>query len=378
MKHFVRILIAVLIVGLTGFGIWFFAIRDKNHEAVFNKMTAAIDHLEEVSITYKYKEKVDDKEVEVEASVPTYNGIIQKYLDVSYAKNKGTSDLVNIRANIETLRGYNEYSMEAINYYYSLTATAEDVKNKDRKDVINAIENFTSAVDTVVDIVDDCISFYYVKNVDDASQRTDILNKDKVLFKNMLNKQVAQTELYFALRDYVEKYVFDGVVPDYKSAIYNIYANQLNITCGDLLKANMETYTTANLLTEIKISDSETHKTLIADLDDRRIVLSSLNYIDPDREAAKFINSYNKLYGENHSIIAYILRIQSINGSENRNGFVKTNSAVLSKDENQITSKEKDDIAAAYKSGQDESVKPLAADQVVDIYNILSYIRNAQ
>jgi hypothetical protein len=82
--------------------VWFFAFRDKPHEAVFKEMTAALDHLGEVSITYKY----NDTEGEVEASVPGYDAIIKKYESVSIAKDADDERIVKLRTNIMDLYNY--------------------------------------------------------------------------------------------------------------------------------------------------------------------------------------------------------------------------------------------------------------------------------
>ena len=378
MKHFVRILIAVLIVGLIGFGVWFFAFRDKNHEAVFKEMTAAIDHLGEVSITYTYKQDTKD----VSANVPGYDAILTEYETVSAEKDADKTEIVNIRTNIQTLRKYDDYSMEAIKYYYSLTATAEDVKNKDKRNMIEVIENFVKAVDNVVEVVDDSISFYYVKDANNTEQVKDILAKDVVLYKNMLAKVVAQTELYFELKEYVDKYVFDDVIPDYRSAFYNIYANELNIACNavwdnpednsttDLYRKDVDFYTYSNILTNVEIAGGN-EESLIENLYRRKIHLEASNYIGDG--AALFINSYNKL----SSKIAKVLTLVKTDGSKNRLGFVQENAADLGAlvikdklDEADTTKLNK--ISTQYKY---EGVTSLAVSEILDIYNVLAYIR---
>ena len=174
MKHFVRILIAVLIVGITGFGVWFLAFRDKPNEAVFKKMTATLDHLGEVTVAYEYT----DGSKTVASEVTGYSNIINKYLNVSLEKNKYLADakedgpeddvyafysneIENIRKNISELNKYDNYSMKAINYYYSLSVNAEKVKNRDKKKLVEAADNYVNAVNNVVDIVDDSISYRY-------------------------------------------------------------------------------------------------------------------------------------------------------------------------------------------------------------------------
>lgn len=378
MKHFVRILIAVLIVGLIGFGVWFFAFRDKNHEAVFKEMTAAIDHLGEVSITYTYKQDTKD----VSANVPGYDAILTEYETVSAEKDADKAEIVNIRTNIQTLRKYDDYSMEAIKYYYSLTATAEDVKNKDKRNMIEVIENFVKAVDNVVEVVDDSISFYYVKDANNGEQANDILAKDVVLYKNMLAKVIAQTELYFELKEYVDKYVFDGVIPDYRSAFYNIYANELNIACNavwdnpednsttDLYRKDADFYTYSNILTNVEIAGGN-EESLIENLYRRKIHLEASNYISDG--AALFINSYNKI----SSKIAKVLTLVKTDGSKNRLGFVQENagdlgSLVIKEKLDDADTAKLNNISTQYKY---EGVTSLAVSEILDIYNVLAYIR---
>lgn len=382
MKHFVRILIAVLIVGLTGFGVWFFAFRDKPHEAVFKEMTAALDHLGEVTITYTYKSGSKDES----ASVTGYESIIAKYETVSNNRDANNTQITNLRNNIIDLYNYNAYTMEAIDYYYSLTATAQKVKNKDKKALVKAIDKYVAAVDSVVEVVDDSISFYYVKDASESDQVQGLLDKDVTLLKNMLAKEVAQTELYLELREYVDKYVFDGVVPDYRSAFYNIYINQLNIVCNehwdnpnddsasDKFTPDANFYNTANIF-----STSGAATSLMGDIHSRSANLKDCNYMDNSREYVQFINSYVRVVSD----ISNILKVQSVDGTQNRLLFVSNNrtalDAIAEKVANGTTLTEDDNntlksIATAYKY---EGVTSLEEAKLVDIYNVLNYICNA-
>ena len=83
MKHIVRMLVALLLVGGIGFGVWYFAFRDKPNEVVFKEMTAAINHLDEVEIEYNFK----DGETTKQKEVVSYDKIIEEFYDVSSAKN---------------------------------------------------------------------------------------------------------------------------------------------------------------------------------------------------------------------------------------------------------------------------------------------------
>ena len=73
------------------------------------------------------------------------------------------------------------YSINSIHYYYSLTATAEKVKNRDKRDLVEKIEAFNNAVDTVVATAQDSLNLYNVKQVSIDSENNELTNKDAVL-----------------------------------------------------------------------------------------------------------------------------------------------------------------------------------------------------
>lgn len=239
MKHVVRILVTILILGLVGGGIWYFCFRTKPNEVVFKEMTETKTHLEdEVAITgldgivYKGYSKIVDY----------YEGIINyKRVENSVENNEisKTNELNNIKQNVQTLLNLNNNSSKAINYYYSLTASAEKVKNADRKSLVNTITEYNKAIDELVACFGDVVNAFGSRIVISTTYPNDAGYKDLVdinftLYKKALTKQSIENELFFKLRDYVNKYVFKTFVPDLKSAMYDVYVQQLNILCEEL------------------------------------------------------------------------------------------------------------------------------------------------
>ena len=239
MKHVVRILVTILVLGLVGGGIWYFCFRTKPNEVVIKEMTETKTHLEdEVAITgldgivYKGYSKI----------VNYYEGITNyKRVENSVENNEisKTNELNNIKQNVQTLLNLNNNSSAAINYYYSLTASAEKVKNADRKSLVNTITEYNKAIDELVACFGDVVNAVGSRIVisttypDDAGYK-DLVDINFTLYKKALTKQSIENELFFKLRDYVNKYVFKTFVPDLKSAMYDVYVQQLNILCEEL------------------------------------------------------------------------------------------------------------------------------------------------
>lgn len=358
MKHVVRMLVAILIVGALGGGIWYFVFRDKPNVATFKEMTASIDYVDSVSI-----------KTETE-TVKGYYNVIDVYL------KKASKKYPKAYTTIENLEKYDLYSYETIEYYYSLTATANKVKSKDKKSLVKKIDAYNSSIKTVVNTVKDSVGLYEKEGVS-----LDTINQmDTILLKNMLKKQKSQTELYFALRDYVEKYVFasvtedgSGIIPDYKSAIYNIYNNQLNLDCEKLSKKlNSETIegTWGNLLTKdgSKIDDlyvaiKGTKKDPGDSGYDSEVIkgLEYKNYIvnDGNKNAVKFLDSYTKFYKNSKNKIVEVLKIS------NWGNFVNAVSQELTKAEEEERKPNYSQISVDY---------PISEDDTLDAYNVLVYI----
>ena len=237
MKHVVRILVTILILGLVGGGIWYFCFRTKPNEVVFKEMTETKTHLEdEVAITgldgivYKGYSKIVDYYEKIK-ECKTNGGFVEIETSV-------TNELNNIKQNVQTLLNLNNNSSKAINYYYSLTASAEKVKNADRKSLVNTITEYNKAIDELVACFGDVVSYFNTKIVKEQKYTDqgfkDLVDINFTLYKKALTKQSIENELFFKLRDYVNKYVFKTFVPDLKSAMYDVYVQQLNILCEEL------------------------------------------------------------------------------------------------------------------------------------------------
>lgn len=356
MKHVVRMLVAILIVGALGGGIWYFVFRDKPNEAVFKETTASIDYVGSVSINYTETTTKDGTSTIETKTAKGYYNVIDVYLN----KAKAHHDDYDVYVTINYLKDYDKYSYETIEYYYSLTATANKVKSKDKKSLVKKIDAYNSSIKTVVNTVKDSVGLYEKAGVGDKT----IYQMDTILLKNMLKKQKTQTELYFALRDYVEKYVFasvtedgSGIIPDYKSAIYNIYNNQLNIDCEKLSKeinGTIESSGSSNLFVP---GDNNSQINYlyesINNLEDYNYIANEEHpnpgtIVNKGKNAVKFLDSYTKFYKNSKNKISELLKIDWV-------GFV---SAVEAGMNNR-------DISNNYSISEDD---------ILDAYNVLIYI----
>lgn len=357
MKHVVRMLVAILIVGALGGGIWYFVFRDKPNEAVFKEMTASIDYVGSVSINYTETTTENGTSTIETKTAKGYENVIDVYLN----KAKAHHATYDVYVTINNLKNYDEYSYETIEYYYSLTATANKVKSKDKKSLVKKIDAYNSSIKTVVNTVKDSVGLYGKAGVSNET----IYQMDTILLKNMLKKQKTQTELYFALRDYVEKYVFasvtedgSGIIPDYKSAIYNIYNNQLNIDCEKLSKGingTIDSKESSNLF--VTGNNNSQINYLYESINN----LESYNYIaneehpnpgtiiNKGKNAVKFLDSYTKFYKNSKNKISELLKIDWV-------GFVS-------------------DVEDVNKSNTDISIKySIPESDILDAYNVLIYI----
>ena len=363
MKHVVRIIIAVLIVGIIGFGIWYFAFRKEPHEAVFDGLTDVLSSVENVEMKYEYKKNVDDTDMTV-VEVKGYNEIVDAVVD-SLTLVKAATALANISIeefnvvynSIKNIDGKDEYSFEGVNYYYTLTASARKVKNRDKKQVLRLAEDYAEAVQIVANTAGD-ISLG-VKNINytNTTEVDELINKEKTLLRNIITKQQLQCELFVKLRNYTEDYVFGGYVDDNKSAIYNIYHQELSTA---LNAANYETFGQIELLDE---------NSLINKLSTRKIELENKNYYMDDGTDLNFANSYKKLYLADENNIANILKIKKYD-SENNVIEASSRLTFVTEYEGKIVDGVVSDanlslLAADYK---------ISKDLVVDIYNVLKYI----
>lgn len=273
MKHVVRILVTILILGLVGGGVWFFCFRTKPNEVVFKEVTETKSYLEdEIHIKgidgknyYGYDDIID-----YFSSLNTYKKItINEDNEEEIESSSFSGVLENVITNINNVLSFNDISKESVDYYYSLSASAEKVKTGDRKSIVKTIDEYNKAIDNFVNSVQDfsnAIRDTKVKdasfnmNSADSSGYNELVKKSYILLSSLITKQSVQNQLFFNLRDYANKYVFKEFVPDLKSAMYDVYAQQLNILCGELkgkIKSTLELTSTDTFLNREYI-DTET------------------------------------------------------------------------------------------------------------------------
>lgn len=333
MKHVVRILVTILILGLVGGGIWYFCFRTKPNEVVFKEMTETKTHLEdEVAITgldgivYKGYSKIVDYYEKIK-ECKTDGGFVEIETSV-------TNKLNNIKQNVQTLLNLNNNSSKAINYYYSLTASAEKVKNADRKSLVNTITEYNKAIDELVACFGDVVSYFNTKIVKEQVYTDqgfkDLVDINFTLYKKALTKQSIENELFFKLRDYVNKYVFKTFVPDLKSAMYDVYVQQLNILCEEL---NTKVSELNNFINGYK-SDylTETQK-----------IGYTINHYESDEEnsyftndSAAFLDAYKNLSSED---LLKVLKLSSEKRGDLKGLDLDDNNYMLEEFYNSINSK---------------------------------------
>lgn len=234
MKHFVRILVVILILGVIGGGVWYFAFRTKPNEVVFKELTKTIEHVEdEISI------QLSDTE-----TFTGYKNISNQYVNTlnTHVANENTA-LTSVIANVKILLDYNQISMDAINHYYALSSSATGVKSKERNTIKKLINSYNTSVDNLVRDIEVVLRTYKVTPVTSENNNgvQVLVDENNEILQDIVNKQNLQNQLIIELNDYVNKYVFETNIIDHKSAMYNIYAKQLNILytkINSLLKSN--------------------------------------------------------------------------------------------------------------------------------------------
>ncbi len=320
MKHFVRILVTVLILGLLGGGLWFFFFREDPDQAVFNKLTETKVRMDdEIFVESKNKIKffgydnilnlVNDSEF---SECIGYYTVDNQFIEIS-----STTRLGYIRDNIFGDNGLvelNQISMDAINYYYSLSASAKDVKGGTRRDIKELIDIYNGKVDNVVRAVKDVKYFHEIKRVktsdiaEDKDQGyKDLVNKTYLLYEAMLDKQYVQNELFFALRNYVNDYVFGTFVPDHKATAYDIYANQLEVYINEL--NTLRKAESGDKLKPKLIADEYTSAVKEDLLKVKENIEGFQNFTYINENAVAYLNSYKRL--QKSGVLAKVIELKN-------------------------------------------------------------------
>lgn len=251
MKHLVRLLVTVLILGVVGGGVWYFVFRTKPNDVVFKETTQVLNKIDDIEISYigtyensgskvtftgldkiieAYKSRGTTVYVSEETEPQPLNNTESKYYNYLF-KSYGTSDI--------GLYDYDKVSYSALEYYYALSSNAEDVKLADRKNLVKLIENFESKIDSLAVATKDVLEYRNKFLYGNTTGLDVYINTFTTSFYNKyVSKMIAQNELFFGLRDYVNKYVFDKVVPDHKSAIYYTFVTQFNLLLNQPEKIN--------------------------------------------------------------------------------------------------------------------------------------------
>ena len=158
----------------------------------------------------------------------------------------------------------------------------------------------------------------------------DLVDINFTLYKKALTKQSIENELFFKLRDYVNKYVFKTFVPDLKSAMYDVYVQQLNILCEEL---NTKVSELNNFINGYK-SDylTETQK-----------IGYTINHYESDEEnsyftndSAAFLDAYKNLSSED---LLKVLKLSSEKRGDLKGLDLDDNNYMLEEFYNSINSK---------------------------------------
>ncbi len=234
MKHVVRVLIAVLIVGLIGYLVYFFAFKPDPDISSFNSLAKLQDEQDRINIDNKLKSvKTNANQIGSDDTKTIINNMVNDFS----ADNK-TSQLAM-------------YDMldEAFDYYFGYTSFAKNVKSSMQKNVNKAIKNYRNALNDFASKLDQATA--YQKDVYIVNS-----NRGNVSVQNELNRfyQIAYDQFVQLNKNYynldkqifalIQTNVFGGqLIADSKSCELDMVQQSVNVTLNNIGKDSFADYT---------------------------------------------------------------------------------------------------------------------------------------
>ena len=140
-KHIVRIVVALLVLAVLGYLVYFFAFKPSPDISTFNSLTKLNTKEEQINLASKVdKLKQDD----------SYSS------DDSY---KTLAFIVDDDTSKETLETKYNYLHAIYDYYYGYTSFASGVKSSSQKDVNNKISAYTNALSRLASSIDEANAY---------------------------------------------------------------------------------------------------------------------------------------------------------------------------------------------------------------------------
>ncbi len=233
MKHVVRVLIAVLIVGLVGYLVYFFAFKPDPDISSFNSLAKLQDEQDRINIEDKLKSVRSNAS---QISDSDTNVIIENMVNTSGTANSSSQLAM--------------YGMldEAFNYYFGYTSFAKNVKSSMQKSVNKAIKNYRNALNDFAGKLDQATAYQRDVYIVDS-------NKSNVSIQNELNRfyQIAYDQFVQLNKNYynldnqifslIQTNVFGGqLIADSKSCELDMIQQSVNVTLNNIGNDNFAGY----------------------------------------------------------------------------------------------------------------------------------------
>lgn len=200
MKYVIRTLIAVAIVGLAAYLIYFFAFKPSPDISTFNKLNDLNAHEQKVAVT---------------SDLETLKG---------YEANSELGLIVQTADKNLTLK-HNQLH-EVYDYYYGYTSFAKDVKSSSQKAVNKAISAYSTNLDTLSGKLAEAIKYHdsiYESGEPSSAQLSQLNSYYESVRNALLNTNKSLAALNDELQSFVKTYVFGG------EAAFDVKACELDI-----------------------------------------------------------------------------------------------------------------------------------------------------
>lgn len=207
MKHVVRVLIAVLVVALLGYLVYFFAFKPDPDISTFNSLVK----LQETQDTVNVDAKI------TELNTERYDTLQNEEIkDILEYISKGEKALIMVYSDLD----------RAFDYYFGYTSFVKDVKSSTQKAVDKAISNYKKSLLSFSNKLNIATS-YQTDTYEKDTSNTSVINELKRSYQNVLDEFVNLNKCYYNLNrellNLIQLNVFDGeLITDVKSCELDI------------------------------------------------------------------------------------------------------------------------------------------------------------
>ena len=281
-KHIIRTLIAVLVVGLIGYLIYFFAFKPSPDITTYNSLKSYQNHTQSNAVAWD-----------------AYNGCGYVDDESTMVKQLYTKILSTENSILE--------------YHTLYTSFAKDVKASSQRAVNKLIKSSTSNWDSFVSSVNDANNYYArVKDTisGSSSQKLELTGYNKIVRKNLHNLAVSLGNLNMELKSFVASYVFGGsYAVDFRAVHYDMQMLAINNFLTKMQSPDVVNYEINNssYLNTVNILASAT--TSITDAEKQGEILSCYQQLNisttSDGKGETYISKVFKIkYSEQQTLAA--------------------------------------------------------------------------